>query len=273
MLFRRLYDDIIVISWSDGSAEPSSAGFWNDDPHHNIVQPEKRSPAARLSMKLLFEPQDASKFPSTFWKNVRLSYGIAHSVCRVRFHVSPVPWSPLCSGSFPSGAESGCQSSGGGGTADRTRTLPANRKPGGKACEPISSKRFQPHSHCDGQLTWSSSHMRCEGRRQIKVMVPLNFLKLTMKRKYKENTAGRNESKEWRINQSITNKINERVKVEKHTFTVRDVEQVRKGKLTAGWEQTKMTETICGKSCRFRSHLLTWTPGGVPIFSPRIWKK
>lgn len=65
-------------------------------------------------------------------------------------------------------------------------------------------------------------------------MVPLNFLKLTMKGKYKENTAGRNESKEWRINQSITNKINESVKVEKHTFTVRDVEQVRKGKLTAG---------------------------------------
>lgn len=46
------------------------------------------------------------------------------------FHASPVPSAPLCSESFPSGVGSGCLSSGGGGTAGRTRTLPANRKPG-----------------------------------------------------------------------------------------------------------------------------------------------
>lgn len=44
-------------------------------------------------------------------------------------HQFPVPWSPLCSESFPSGVGSGCLSSGGGVTGGRTRTLPANKKP------------------------------------------------------------------------------------------------------------------------------------------------
>lgn len=42
-----------------------------------------------------------------------------------------VPSPPPCSESFPSGVGSGCPSSGGGGTAGRTRTLPANMQPGG----------------------------------------------------------------------------------------------------------------------------------------------
>lgn len=53
-------------------------------------------------------------------------------------HQSAVPSAPLCSGSSPSGVGSEYLSSGGGATGGRTRTLPANRKAGGRACEPIT---------------------------------------------------------------------------------------------------------------------------------------
>lgn len=52
----------------------------------------------------------------------------------------PSPLFPLCSESSPSAAGSGCRSSVGGGTAGRTHTLPANRKTGRKAGEPITRR-------------------------------------------------------------------------------------------------------------------------------------
>lgn len=53
------------------------------------------------------------------------------------------PWLPLCSGSSPPAAGNERQSSVGGGTAGRTRTLPGNRKrewAGQEACQPLTCR-------------------------------------------------------------------------------------------------------------------------------------
>lgn len=72
-----------------------------------------------------------------------------------------VPSAPLCSGSSPSGVGSGCPSSGGGGTAGRTRTPPADRKSGGQAREPITRRQCEP-SHINklwNHLSLSQTHI------------------------------------------------------------------------------------------------------------------